>query len=347
MSELNAPICDGILHAIGRTPLVRLRRHLDLGRGRLYAKLESFNPGGSAKDRPAAEMVARALAEGTINSASTIIESSSGNMGVGLAQACRYHGLRLICVVDCRIQPQNLAILQALGAEVDIVTRPVAGDLLRARLARVCQLLESIPNSFWPNQYANAANPQAHDRGTVREIDEALDGDFDYLFVATSSTGTIRGCQDYLHRHGRRAKLVAVDAVGSVLFDGAAGKRLLPGLGAGRLPALARGHTYDKVCRVRDLECVVECRRLADREAMLVGGSSGGVLAAMRQMRDHVQNNVCVAILHDSGTRYLDTVFSDQWVAEHFNLTAQQMAELVHSDYPCTGGVSAACPRSA
>lgn len=336
---------NGILEAIGQTPLVRLRRHIDLEAGRLYAKLESLNPGGSAKDRPAAEIIAAAQSEGLVGPHTTVIESTSGNMGIGLAQACRYHRLRLICVVDSRIQPQNLAMLRALGAEVEIVDQPIAGDLLRARLARVCRLLETVPDSFWPNQYANLANPRSHQLGTMREIDEALDGDFDYVFVATSSTGTIRGCQDYLRLHRRRAKLVAVDAVGSVLFDGTAGTRLLPGLGAGRVPALARGRTYDAVCRVSDLDCVVECRRLAEREAILVGGSGGGVLAAIRSMQAQLAGKICVAILHDSGTRYLDTVFSDRWVAEHFKLSADQLAELTRIDCLHSGGVSQPCLR--
>ena len=183
-------VARGILDAIGNTPVIHLERYLDDSRPQLFIKLEAANPGGSAKDRPALQMIRHALAQGDITPDSTIIESSSGNMGIGLAQVCRYHGLRLICVVDPNAQKQNLAIMRALGAQIELVTEPIEGDFLSARIARVCQLLETIPGSFWPNQYANQQNPHAHELGTIRELDEALAGEIDYLFVATSSTGT-------------------------------------------------------------------------------------------------------------------------------------------------------------
>lgn len=309
-------VADGILNAIGNTPLVRFGRYLDRDDVELFAKLEYGNPGGSAKDRPARQMLLAAIENGEIGPESTIIESSSGNMGIGLAQACRYHGLRLICVVDPNAQSQNVAIMQALGAQIERVTEPLDGDFLAARLARVCRLLETIPNSFWPNQYANSQNPMAHELGTIREIDEALDGELDFLFVATSSTGTAQGCRNYLRSRGRRTRVIAVDAVGSVLFGGKPGRRKIPGLGAGREPSLARNQTFDRVIRVTDLDCIVGCRRAANREAVLLGGSAGGVLETVRSLQDELAGKRCAAILHDSGTRYLDTVFNDDWVAE-------------------------------
>jgi len=323
-----AAIADGILEAIGNTPLIQLNRYLDRPDVTLYAKLESQNPGGSAKDRPARQMLLEAIRSGQVNQETTVIESSSGNMGIGLAQACRYHGLRFICVVDPRAQAQNLAIIRALGGEIEQVTSPVDGDFLAARLARVDQLLRQHPNSFWPNQYANHENPKAHQLGTVREIDEALGGQLDYLFVATSSTGTIQGCRDYLRANGRKTEVVAVDAVGSVLFGGLAGPRVIPGLGAGREPALARDQTFASVRRVTDFDCVVGCRRAAAREAMLVGGSAGGVLEAIRISQNQLASRTCVAILHDSGSRYLDTVFNDQWVQQEIGVSAEELERL-------------------
>ncbi|NND96139.1 MAG: 2,3-diaminopropionate biosynthesis protein SbnA [Pirellulaceae bacterium] len=322
---------DGILDAVGNTPLVQLSRYLDQSRVRLYAKLEAFQPGGSAKARPALAMIQSALESGQIRPGSTVIESSSGNMGIGLAQTCRRFGLRFICVVDPNAQQQNVDIMRALGAEIDRVTEPVHGNFLSARLARVCYLLENTNNSFWPNQYANLDNPLAHQRGTIREIDGALGDDLDYLFVATSSTGTIRGCQDYLRQLGRSTTVVAVDAVGSVLFGGNPGPRSIPGLGAGRLPPLARDCDVKVVQRVTDLDCVVGCRRMAQREAVLVGGSAGGVLESVRRMQSLLQGKTCVAILHDSGTRYLDTVFNDDWVQTELGRSPRQIAELVQN----------------
>lgn len=322
------PAANGILEAIGLTPLICLTRYLDRNDVTLYAKLESQNPGGSAKDRPASQMLREAITSGKVNAGTTIIESSSGNMGIGLAQACRYYGLRFICVVDPRAQKQNLAIIRALGGEIHKVTTPIDGDFLAARLARVCFLLENTSNSYWPNQYANSENPKAHELGTIREIDEAMEGNLDYLFVATSSTGTIQGCRNYLRSRNRKTEVVAVDAAGSVLFGGTAGRRTIPGLGAGREPALARNQSFNLIHRVTDLECVIGCRRAAATEAMLVGGSGGGVLEAIRARQHSLAGKTCVAILHDSGTRYLDTVFNDEWVQKEMHVTPEELDRL-------------------
>lgn len=323
----DALAADGILDCIGQTPLVRLRRYLDTD-VQLFAKLEAANPGGSAKDRPALQMLRTALREGRLTTGSVVVESSSGNMGIGLAQACRFFGLSFICVVDPHAQPQNLQIMRALGATVVQVTEPQQGSFLAARLNKVRQLLDEHANSFWPNQYANLQNPMAHQLGTIREIDRAMKEQIDVLFVATSSTGTAQGCRDYLRQQGRRTEVVAVDAVGSVLFGGKPGERLIPGLGAGREPELAIGQHFDRVVRVNDLNCVVGCRRAAAREAMLVGGSAGGVLEAVRSLEHQLVGKRCVAILHDSGTRYLDTVFDDDWVQMKLDVPPERVQQL-------------------
>ena len=326
------PIKDGIVDAIGSTPLVRFRRYLDAGDVDLIVKLEALNPGGSAKDRPAKRMIEEALQQGVIDQSTTIIESSSGNMGIGLAQVCRYHGLRLICVVDPKAQAQNIAIMKALGATIRLVTEPLDDDFLAARLAVVAELLETVENSFWPNQYANLDNPLAHEAGTIREIDKALGGRLDHLFVATSSTGTARGCRDYLEQRRRRTRVIAVDADGSTLFDGKAGPRKISGMGAGKLPELARGQTFDRVMRVSDLRCVVGCRRAAAREAFLVGGSGGGVLEAIRTMQHELAGKTVVAILHDSGSRYLETVFDDDWVERELGCSPADLQTQVEGE---------------
>lgn len=332
MNRIKNRIANGVLDAIGHTPMIRLDRYLDDPSIELLAKLECGNPGGSAKDRPARQMLEDAINRGDVTCDSTIIESSSGNMGIGLAQACRYHGLRFICVVDPRTQGQNLAIIQALGGEIEMIHQPLGGDFLAARIAKVCELLETIPRSYWPNQYSNPQNPRAHFEGTIREIDDQLRGEFDYLLVATSSTGTAQGCRNYLRSIGRDVNVVAVDSVGSVLFGGSAGPRKIPGLGAGKLPPLAAGQSFDYVFRVTDLDCVVGCRRAAAREALLVGGSAGGVLETVRQMQAELRGKRCVAILHDSGTRYLETVFNDDWVQQQLNVNPIELAERVAID---------------
>jgi 2,3-diaminopropionate biosynthesis protein SbnA len=322
----------GVLAAIGDTPLVELRRYLDRDDIEVFAKLESSNPGGSAKDRPAARMLDDAIAQGLVSSNTTVIESTSGNMGVGLARACRYHGIRLICVVDSRAHDVNVRTLRALGAEVRVVSRPdpETGDLLVARLKLVAALLESIPDSFWPDQYANASNPAAHAAGTMREIDESLGGELDYLFVATSTTGTLRGCGDYLREHGRDTEVVAVDATGSALFGGVSSVRRLPGFGAGVETALSRDAGFDELVRVSDLDCVVGCRRLVDREAILAGASSGAVaLALTRMAREMASGSRCALIFPDGGTGYLGTVYDDEWVERELDCSPERLAVLV------------------
>jgi len=310
----------GILSLIGNTPLLELER-LYAGSGfRVFAKLEGFNPGGSIKDRPAAVILEDGLRSGTIGPDTVIVESSSGNMGVGLAQACRYYGLRFICVVDCKTASQNIKILQTYGAEIDCVTEPdpVTGELLQARLNRVQELVRQTEKAFWPNQYANLKNSGSHYQTTMREIATALGG-IDFLFVATSTCGTIRGCGEYIRDHGLSTQVVAVDAVGSLIFSDRKAKRMIPGLGAGIKPPLCDISLIDHCVHVDDLDCLLGCRRMMAREAVLVGGSSGGVLTAVEKFRCHIPPDaICAVILPDRGERYLDTIFSDTWARQHF-----------------------------
>lgn len=311
---------EGILSAIGHTPLVRVSRLFKDQPFDFYVKLESLNPGGSMKDRAAANIISQAMASGEVGPATTIIESSSGNMGIGLAQTCSYHGLRFICVVDAKTTPQNIRLLEAYGAEIDVVTEPdpVTGEYLQARLDRVQALLAATPQSFWPNQYTNCANPYSH-RQTMSEIVTALDGKVDYLFCATSTCGTLRGCAEYVREEGLTTKVIAVDAVGSTIFGGHCGKRLIPGHGAAIRPALFQPGLAQRCVHVTDLDCVIGCRRLARQEAILTGGSGGGIIMAVESIKESIPPGAtCVAILADRGERYLDTIYSDTWVRQHF-----------------------------
>ncbi len=312
---------DGILSTIGETPLVRLRRFFPRARFELFAKLEALNPGGSIKDRPAVAILKEALASGEIGPDTLVIESSSGNMGIGLAQACRYYGLRFLCVVDPKTAATNLRLLRAYGAETDLVEEPdrESGEFLQARLNRVRELLAEAGNAFWPNQYADLQNPRSHYSSTMHEVVTALGGRVDFLFASTSTCGTIRGCGDYVRDFRLGTRVIAVDAVGSLIFSDVRAKRLVPGLGAGLRPPLCDLSTIDECVHVDDLDCIVGCRRLVAREAILAGGSSGGVLAAIGKLQDRIPDGaVCVAILPDRGERYLETLFSDEWVHSHF-----------------------------
>src|SRR5258706_10339819 len=277
----NTSLSGGILSTIGHTPLVRLTRVVQNCPFHLFAKLEGFNPGGSAKDRPALHILQEAMRSGALKAGSVVIESSSRNLGIGRAQACRYLGLRFICVVDPKTTAQNIYILKAYGAEIDLVSEPdpVTGEFLQARIDRVQTLLQTIEDSFWTNQYANLSNARAY-RTTMDEIATELDGRIDCLFVATSTCGTLRGCAEYVRDHHLDTNIFAVDAHGSVIFGGQPAERLIPGHGAARCPELYRAGLADECLRVTDLDCVVGCRRLAHSEAILAWGSSGGVLMA-------------------------------------------------------------------
>ena len=313
-------VADSVLDAIGGTPLVRMRRVMPACGFQLFAKLESSNPGGSGKDRPAAGMLRTALASGAIGAGTTIIESSSGNMAIGLAQACASLGLQLICVVDAKTTDQHVQMLTAYGASVDLVRTPdpATGEFLPARLARVQELLAADPNAFWTNQYANPGNARAQ-QTVLHEIMHDLGRPVDVLCCATSTGGTLRGCSDVISELGLPTRLVAVDALGSVIFGGTPAARLIPGHGASLRTALVEGATVSDVVHVSDLDCVVGCRRLALAEGILAGGSSGGVLSAIGRIRDTIAAAaVVVAILPDRGERYLSSIYSDAWVARHF-----------------------------
>jgi 2,3-diaminopropionate biosynthesis protein SbnA len=314
-------IHDGILATIGRTPLVRLRRFFPGARFEMFAKLESLNPGGSIKDRPAVAILEDALRSGEIGPDTLIIESSSGNMGIGLAQACRYHGLRFLCVVDPKTAPANLRMLRAYGADIDLVEEPdpETGEFLQARLNRVRSLIDEAGNAFWPNQYAHPKNPGSHYGTTMHEMVTALGGRLDYLFVATSTCGTVRGCGEYVRDHGLSTKVIAVDAVGSLIFSNVRAKRLVPGLGAGMRPPLCDLSVITECVHIDDLDCIVGCRRLIAREAILAGGSSGGVLSAIGKLESCIPDgSVVAAILPDRGERYLETLFCDKWVRDNY-----------------------------
>jgi 2,3-diaminopropionate biosynthesis protein SbnA len=325
-------VASGILETIGNTPLVKLQRLVRGSTLQVFGKLERFNPAGSIKDRAAVSMLNEKVKNGELEpDRSVIIESSSGNLGIGLAQACRYFGMRFVCVVDANTTRQNIAILHAYGAEINVVTKPDpgTGEFLSVRLARVRELLAATPDSYWPDQYSNPLNSRAHHQ-TMREIVEALDGQVDYLFCATSTCGTLTGCAEYIRQQGLSTIVVAVDAVGSILFGMRPGRRLIPGHGASVRPALLDVSAADRVVHISDVECVVGCRRLVSREGILAGGSSGAIVSALEKVRTEIPDNSnCVMILPDGGDRYLDTIYSSEWVNSHFGDISRLWAEPV------------------
>lgn len=325
---------DGLIGLIGNTPLVRLH-HLAPHGPRLFAKLEAANPAGSAKDRPALAMLRHALQTGELQPGDTVVESSSGNLGVALAALCNSFGLSFLCIVDPHANKATLRLIESYGGRVECVD---AGDddqaWLTKRRNRVRRELATNPRAWTPNQYVNPHNPAAHADGTMREIVEALDGQLAACFVATSTTGTLTGCMAYLREQRLGTRMIAVDAVGSVLFGGTAGERKLPGFGAGEVPELAQTVVPDAVERVSDLDCVMGARRLVRRESLLVGASGGGVVSALgRRIADFSPNDNVALIFHDHGSRYLETVFDDSWVERELGCDSAELRNLADAPW--------------
>lgn len=319
----------GISAAIGGTPLIRLDRLFPESGIEILAKLESVNPGGSTKDRPALSMVRDAMASGRLRAGGTVVESSSGNLGVALARVCQEHAVNFVCVVDTRTNATAVAAIRALGGRIEMVTDPdpETGDLLTARLRRVEQLLAEIPGALNLYQYGNPANPAAHEDGTMREIAEATDHRLDVLMAAVSTTGTLAGCAAYLRGASMDTVTVAVDAEGSVLFGGTAAPRPLPGLGAGVVTDISRTFAPDRVIRVSGLDCVVGARLLATREGILAGASTGGIVHALGTIAADLDPGSRVAlIVHDSGVPYLGTVYDDSWVCTALHASPSDIA---------------------
>lgn len=307
---------DSILEAVGNTPMVRLSRLFPATQAEVWAKLEGFNPGGSAKDRAAVGMVEAGLRNGRIGASTLILEASSGNTGVALAQVCALKGLRFRCYVDPNTTRSHVALLRAYGAEVERIDVPDDdGEYHPPKVERIRTLVATGEDVFWPNQHGNAANPESHRTGTMAEILRDLGRAPDLLFVATSTCGTLRGCLDALREVGGRTRVLAVDAVGSRIFSPSTAPRHVPGLGASRPSPLTPSTTEVHVRHVTTADCVAGCRGLVRTEAILAGASSGGVVHAMRQEVPRLgRGEVCVGILPDRGDRYLDTVYDQDWL---------------------------------
>ncbi|MFI0468866.1 2,3-diaminopropionate biosynthesis protein SbnA [Saccharopolyspora sp. 5N102] len=317
VDTLTESVAESIFECVGNTPVVALNRLFPEADVEVVAKLELMNPGGSMKDRSARYIVECGLGEGSIRPGSHLVESSSGNFGIALAIAARIHGLRFTCVLDPKAAPANVAILRHLGAEVDLVSEPdEMGGYLHTRIRRVKEIVAGSPGAIWINQYANDRNWQAHYHGTGAELTQQLVHPPSYLVGAVSTTGSLLGCSRRLRESFPELRVVAVDAVGSVIFGGSPGRRDVPGLGASRVPELLTSAEIDDVVHVNDFETAVGCRDLLAAEGIFAGGSTGAVVAAIRRMLPRLPRPCrVVAVFPDRGDRYLDLVYDDDWFA--------------------------------
>lgn len=342
------PILSSILDCVGATPLVSLDRMFPQHDVQVLAKLELMNPGGSMKDRSARHIVAGGLEDGSIPPGSRLVESSSGNFGVAVAMVARLHGLRFTCVVDPMAAPANIAIMRSLGVDVEHVEEPAeVGGYLAARLARVQQVVAAEPDAVWINQYANDRNWLAHYHGTGAEVADALLLPPTVLVAPVSTTGSILGCARRLREHAPDLRVVAVDAVGSVIFSGdrasPPGTRELPGVGSSRVPELHSPDEIDDVIHVDDATAAEACRELLLTEAIFAGGSTGSVVAAIRRMLPSLERPArVVALFPDRGDRYLDRIYDDEWL-DRARVRAGRPAEPVdvRAAFPAVAAVGA------
>lgn len=276
-------------------------------------KHEGLNLAGSVKLKPAQQMVTAAEDAGELTPGATLVESSSGNLGVALSVVAASRGYRFVCVTDVRCNDVMRRQMLALGATVEVVSEPdpVTG-MVGARTRRVRELCES-EGHVWLNQYDNEWNWIAHHRTTGPEIAKHWP-DLDVLIVGAGTTGTLTGCARYFREFRPQTRIVAIDSVGSTLFGGPSSPRWIPGLGNAIRPGILDESLVDEVVMVPEIDTIQMCRRLA-ASGYLLGGSSGTVVAgALRWVEKNGAVGPVVTVSPDTGVPYLNTVYADDWV---------------------------------
>lgn len=285
----------------------------------LHLKCEGVNLAGSVKLKPATEMVEAAERDGALSPNSILVESSSGNLGVALSMVAASKGYRFVCVTDSRCNAATKRLMKALGAEVHTITTPSPdGGFLGARLEFIRQLCDSDERYVWLDQYGNENNWQSHYNNTAPSIMREFP-ELDVLFVGAGTTGTLMGCARYLRERHPGVRVVAIDAVGSASFGQPVERRMIPGLGMGMRPPQLDESYIDDVIFVEEADAIRTCHRLASR-GFLFGGSTGTVVSgALRWLAEHGSGDLTtVAIAPDFGERYLDTIYNQNWLDEHY-----------------------------
>jgi len=300
----NQQVAENVLELIGETPMVRLHRLVPPGAAAVVAKLESFNPGGSVKDRIAAAMIEDAERRGVLKPGATIIEPTSGNTGIGLAMVAAVKGYRLILTLPDGMSLERTNLLQRYGAQVVITP---AADGMAGAVAKARELLEQTPGAFMPHQFSNPANPRIHRQTTAREILSATAGQLHAFVAGVGTGGTVTGVGEILKKKDPTIRVVAVEPANSpVLSGGTPGPHMIQGIGAGFVPEVLNRDVVDEILQVADADAYAMARRLAKEEGILAGISAGAaVWAAIRVATSLGTGKTVVVILPDTGERYL------------------------------------------
>lgn len=316
-----------ILETIGNTPLVRLNRVLGKDfPAMVLAKLETFNPGNSVKDRMALKMIEDAEKSGDLKPGGTIVEGTSGNTGMGLTLAAIVKGYRCIFVTNDKQSKEKCDILRALGAEVVVCPTAVEPEDPRSYYSVSKRLAEETPDAWYGNQYNNLSNRQAHYESTAPEIWRQTEGKLTHFVAGAGTGGTITGCGMFFKEQNPKIEIIAVDTFGSILKEvhdtgefhpEHAHPYITEGIGEDIVPENYDMSVIDHFEKVTDKDGAIYARKLAKEEGIFCGYSAGSAIAALVQMKDHFKkDDIIVVLLHDHGSRYVAKIYNDDWMKE-------------------------------
>ncbi|WP_315542758.1 cysteine synthase family protein [Capnocytophaga leadbetteri] len=325
-------VYDSLLDLIGNTPLLELKKITKGLKGRFFGKLEAFNAGHSAKDRVAKYVIEDAERKGLLKPGSTIVETSSGNTGYSLAMISALRGYKCIIAISDKSSHDKVEMLQALGAEVHLCPANVAPDDPRSYYEVAKRIHQETPNSIYINQYFNPLNPEAHYQSTGREIWEQTQGEITHVVVCSGTGGTISGIARYLKEQNPKVQVLGVDAYGSAIkkyhdtrkFDPA---EIYPykieGMGKNLIPTATDFDVIDEFVKVTDKDAALAARELARTEGLFMGYTSGAAMQAVRQyaeMGRFDESSIVVVLFADHGSRYMNKIYSDEWMKKTFNI---------------------------